>query len=140
MLTKMILLHNQEEPMNSLKRVLEKRPVQIIRARGCAEALRILAQDNPPSVVFTDLSVSDGSWADALCLTHRAISPLNLIVVSPLLDIPLYIAAMESGAFDFMVPPFEEADVECVLRRALYDLPRRRDVPERLAAGAAMEL
>ncbi len=139
-MTKAILLHDQEEPISTLKRALEKQSIRTIRARGCADALRMLDQDDPPILVFTDLTVCDGSWADALRLTHRAIRPMDLIVVSRLVDIPLYIAAMESGAFDFMVPPFEDDDVVYVLRRALDDLGRRNDAPKWLAASAGVRI
>ena len=124
--TRALLLHDQEEPLSNLKAALEKQSVGTVRARSCAEALRILNQDNPPTVVFTDLSVSDGSWADALRLASQANLPVDLIIVSELVDVPLYIAAMESGAFDFMVPPFAEADVAYVVRRAADHVERRR--------------
>ena len=136
MMTKAILLHDQEEPIGSLKRALERQPVQTIRVRACADALRMLDEDDAPCLVFTDLTVSDGSWADALRLTYQATRPLNLLVVSRLADVPLYIAAMESGAFDFMVPPFEDADVAFVLRHALDDVARRSGAPKSLAASA----
>ena len=126
MVNRALLLHDQEQPLASLKLALEKQYVGTVRARSCAEALRILSQDGSPALVFSDLTVSDGSWADALRLASHTPRPVDLIVVSRLVDLPLYVAAMESGAFDFMVPPFRDDDVAFVVRRAADDVSRRR--------------
>lgn len=134
MVTRALLLHDQEQPLASLRLALEKQSVGTVRARSCAEALRILNQDNSPAVVFTDLTVSDGSWADALRLASKTKRPVDLIIVSELVDVPLYIAAMESGAFDFMVPPFAADDVAYVVRRAADDVARRGGMQAAAAA------
>ncbi len=138
MSTQALLIHDQEQPLANLQLALEKQSVGTIRARSCAEALSILNEDNSPMVVFTDLTVSDGSWADALRLARQSKRPVDLVIVSQLVDVPLYIAAMESGAFDFMVPPFGEDDVAYVVRRASEHVESRNGKKTRVAgAGTA---
>ena len=136
MVTQVLLLHDQEEPLAKLRLALANQSIGAIRARSCAEALRILSYHNSPQIIFTDLTVADGSWADVLRLASRTRRPVDLIVVSELVDIPLYIAAMESGAFDFTVPPFADADVAYVLRRAADDVARRSTAKMSLAMSA----
>jgi len=137
MVTQALLLHEQEQPLASLKLALEKHSVGTVRAHSCREALSMLDQDNSPMLFFTDLTVSDGSWADALRLASQTRRPVCLIVVSQLVDIPLYIAAMESGAFDFMVPPFWDDDVAFLVRRATNDVARRQATKSRAVGRAA---
>ncbi len=136
MVTQVLLLHDQEEPLAKLRLALANQSIGAIRARSCAEALRILSYHNSPQIIFTDLTVTDGSWADVLRLASRTRRPVDLIVVSELVDIPLYIAAMESGAFDFMVPPFADDDVAYVLGRAADDVARRSTARMSLAMSA----
>jgi len=137
MATQALLIHDQEQPLANLRLALEKQSVGTVRARSCAEALDILNRDNAPLVVFTDLTVSDGSWADALRLARQTKRPVDLVIVSQLVDVPLYIAAMESGAFDFMVPPFGDDDVAFVVKRATDDVERRSGRKARAAVGTA---
>jgi hypothetical protein len=63
-----LLLHNRAEPLSSLKVALKKQRIDSIRARSCAEALGILGDYNPPQIVFTDLTVCDEAWGEALLL------------------------------------------------------------------------
>ena len=44
---------------------------------------------------------------------------IPVIVVSRFVDIDLYLKALESGASDFIVPPFSAADVAYVVRTAI---------------------
>ena len=94
-----LLLHSREEPLRSLKPALEKLSISSVRARSCGEALKILKQANPPHIIFTDLTASDSTWAEALGLSARSPVPVNLIVVSEVPDLSLCKLAIECGAF-----------------------------------------
>jgi DNA-binding response OmpR family regulator len=52
----------------------------------------------------------------------RLPAPADVILVSRLVDDGLYISALESGALDFVVPPFNPSDVAYVIGNALRDL------------------
>jgi len=43
-------------------------------------------------------------------------SPVNVIVVSATEDALLYMSALERGAFDFVLPPFERQGLDFVVR------------------------
>jgi FixJ family two-component response regulator len=63
--------------------------------------------------------------------------PVPVIVVSPFVDVDLYLDSMESGASDFIVPPFLCTDVAYVVMTAISDgLPRRLAVSQHAAGGA----
>jgi DNA-binding NtrC family response regulator len=134
-----LLIHQNEKPLSYLRAELEALGVPTIRARACSDALHILKQDDPPECIFTDLTVADGTWTDVLALTARSPTPVALIVVSDVLDIPLYLAVMETGAFDFIVVPCARADLAYVVKRAGTTISERRRYSRAFAPGAARE-
>src|SRR5579864_8776604 len=110
-----LLLHHREHPLHTLKPVLDKLSVKSVRAKGCDEALKILNRPNPPHVIFTDLSVTDSSWAEALRLAKKSPVPVNLVVVSDVPDLSLCKLAIECGAFDFVMVPVPEHELRSVV-------------------------
>lgn len=126
-----ILLHHDEYPLSGLKAVLEGQGVNIRRARTCREAAQLLARAPANCVIFTDLVLPDGKWADVLKL---AAGPAGapVIVVARLVDVRFYVEVIEQGAFDFLAPPFTAREVTHVLRCASDALPRNHP-----RAGAA---
>ncbi len=87
----------------------------------------MLKGSSVPHLIFTDTALPDGTWADVLSLAADTIEPANVIVVSRIVDIKLYIEAIECGAFDFIVPPFAAADLVHVLRCAVWNVMHRRE-------------
>ena len=130
-----LLLHDQDEPLSSLKSALTNLSVETTRARTCAEAFNELQRRVKPHLVFTDVTLPDGTWADVLRLPRKAFALVDVIVVARVVDMRLYIAALEGGASDFLVPPFIECDLAYVVRRAAWDVLARRG-GWRIGAGA----
>jgi pilus assembly protein CpaE len=135
-----LLLHSREEPLRSLKPALEKLSISSVRARSCGEALKILKQANPPHIIFTDLTASDSTWAEALGLPARSPVPVNLIVVSEVPDLSLCKLALECGAFDFMMSPAPEDELRSIVQRAVEDVVSRRGKGARIAKTASASL
>jgi DNA-binding NtrC family response regulator len=102
-----------------LRRVLNEAGMHVRVAKSCAEAQQVLDSLSPPAIVFCDSSLPDGTWVDILTSGQAAQVPV--IVVSRLVDINLYINALEKGAADFIVPPFYGQDISHVLSCALHD-------------------
>jgi len=114
-----LLVHGEGEPLGSLNKALHGLKVDADHADTCKEALRFLRRaTEAPDVVFTDTALPDGSWRELLDAARYLRVPAKIIVVSRTEDPWLYLEAMESGAFDFMIPPFTTADVEYILRYA----------------------
>lgn len=121
-----LLVHNREDTFDTLRPILEGQCIVTRQARSCGEALFSLWGKRPPHLVFTDLQLADGNWCDVISLAGKCPLPINVIVVSRLFDVNLYIEAMERGAFDFVTPPFEAPDVAHVVRGATQNVLRRR--------------
>lgn len=119
-----LLVYDEPHPLESLKPVLRDLSVETCSVRTCEEAGRLISQTQP-QLVFTDASLPDGSWADVVRMAEMASSPVDVIVVGAKEDIRLYLSALEGGAFDFVLPPFEHEALEFVVESARQDVRRR---------------
>lgn len=133
-----LLVHNstnriRSEVMESLRRALRKLSVDTWSVRNRDEAGSILAQ-NHPEIIFTDSCLADGSWVDIVNTNKNAEAPANVIVVNPTADTQLYITAMERGAYDFVVPPFEQEGLAHIVRSAQDNARSRREAQARPVA------
>lgn len=135
-----LLVHQQTEPLRSLRLALERQAVETARAQNCQEAWRILSGANPPHLVFTDTALPDGHWRDVVALAAQAPQPVNVIVVARLVDTRLYIETIETGAFDFLAPPFTPADLAHVVRCAADNVLVRREAEVRDEESVAGKL
>ena len=103
--------------MDSLRKVLHDLTVDTAMVGKPDEAARLLSQIRP-DVIFTDTVWPHGSWVDVVKTSHRAKHPARVVVVHPTGNIELYVTAMENGAFDFVVPPFEHEGLAHIIRSA----------------------
>ncbi|MBZ5515401.1 MAG: response regulator [Acidobacteriia bacterium] len=121
-----LLVCDGNQVFEPLKLILHNQCITTRVAKSCGEALLLLWGKQPPHLVFTDVHLTDGNWTDVLSLADKSSLPINVIVVSRLMDVKLYIDAMQRGAFDFISPPFEGPDVAHVVRCATQNILRRR--------------
>lgn len=122
-----LLVRARHDPLDALRLALEEQSIDIFIAKNCAEAALALWSDSPPHLVFTEIQLIDGNWADVLTLAAKASAPVNVIVVSPFADVGFYVQTIERGAFDFIVPPLSDPELLHVVRIAAENaLTRRR--------------
>ncbi len=121
-----LLVHDQPEPFESLKRTLKDLSVETYSVGTCKEAEDMIAHCKP-QVVFAERAVADGSWVNISKMAEAADVPLSVIVVGTYPDTRLYLSVMERGAFDFVAPPFEHEPINFVIRSAALHAHRRRE-------------
>lgn len=121
-----LIVHQNSETLATLKSALERQGLRTIHAESRAEANRQLGELNPAPLVFTGAELPDGTWADILAEAERAAQPVNVIVVARIVDTRLYVEAIETGAFDFLAPPFVATDLAYVVRNAFDNVAARR--------------
>jgi len=124
--TTALVVHRNSETLATLKGALERQGMSFVHAESRAQAKRMLGGQNPAPLVFTDTQLPDGTWADILAEAERAAQPVNVIVVARLVDTRFYVEVMETGAFDFLAPPFVSTDLAYVVRNALDNVMTRR--------------
>ena len=61
-----LVVHENSEPLASLKSALERQGMRIIQADSRAQAIRMLGGQDPAPLVFTDTELPDGKWSDIL--------------------------------------------------------------------------
>ena len=124
--TTALLVHQNSETLTILKGALERQGMRILQAASRAAAKRMLGGLDPAPLVFTDTNLPDGNWADILGVAEKAKRPVNVIVVARLVDTRFYVEAIETGAFDFIAPPFNSTDLAYVVRSAVDNVMARR--------------
>jgi DNA-binding NtrC family response regulator len=134
-----LLLHDREDRFERMRHVLGAFPVKILHARNCREAESYLSQIRPPQVMLTDVVLSDGNSIDVLELAAGAREWVNVIVVSPIADINLYLDVMNRGAFDFVTDSFSVPELVHVVRSALDNTQLRRERQVRSPLRQALE-
>ncbi len=114
-----LLVHDQEEDFRTLERTLNDLGIRSQRAHTCSEARAALREPCSSRLILTATTLADGTWADVLNLASMHGRAIPLIVVSRFVDIGLYLTTLESGASDFIVPPFSSADLAYVVHAAI---------------------
>jgi DNA-binding NtrC family response regulator len=121
-----LLVHQNSETLAMLKGALERQGMCVIHAESRAQAKRMLDGLNPVPLVFTDTQLPDGTWADILTVAGKAAQPVNVIVVARVVNTRFYVEVIETGAFDFLAPPFVDTDLAYVVRGAFDNVVARR--------------
>ena len=114
-----LLVYDEEEPVRAVERILLDQGMSTRRVRNCSAADAALREAASPVLVLTDTSLPDGSWADVLKAACAVPPRPPVIVVSRLVDIQLYVDVLESGAYDFVVPPLNSAGLVHIVRGAI---------------------
>jgi DNA-binding NtrC family response regulator len=132
-----LLVSGEPESFAPLKSFLQSQSLGTREVPSCGEALLVLWGKQPPHLVFTDTQLPDGTWAEVISLAGKAQAPSNVIVVSRLVDVKLYVEVLERGAYDFITPPFEARELRYIVRRATENVLRRRAIARRNRENSA---
>jgi DNA-binding NtrC family response regulator len=113
--------------------LLRQSGLEPIPASSVNETKLLLAQEET-AFVICQASFSDGDFRDLLRVAVRNGSNVPVIVCTDFYDPPLYLEAMELGAFDYLACPYYRDGVEWVVGNALKEV----SVPHRaLSVGSA---
>lgn len=126
MRSRILFLSGRHEDARDLTRMLLDVPVILDYAQSLQQARTQLQQD-AYEVILTEAVLPDGAWLDALQLALESSSRPEVIVTDPLADERLWAEAINLGAYDLVVQPFDGAEVRRILGNAC----------ERMAARAA---
>lgn len=116
---KVLFVCQNEYLFEGLSRVLQPLGLDVVRASSCAELRSQLRNSADILAVLVETVLPDGTWRSAQTIVSHAADRLPLIVVSPFVDLTEYLDTMESGAADYVVPPFLGTDMAHVLMAAV---------------------
>lgn len=111
---------------DSLAEILEGHRTNVEWVRGAEAAKRLFDRDKI-AACLCGFSLEDGSYRDVVKHAKRQSAEVPVIIVSTP-DCPNeyreYLAAMNTGAFDFLCYPYRKGEVERILGSALIPFHR----------------
>ena len=118
--SRILVVDDLKENTDLLTNFLEPQGYEVIAALSGAEALRLVDQA-PPDVVLLDLVMPemDGYEVCQLLKENPRTRHIPIIVVSGLSEREANVKAIEAGADDFIVKPFDSAVLEARIRSSL---------------------
>lgn len=129
-----LLVHERQEPCQTLKAVLKRLGVDTFSASSYAEADHLLEQTHP-HLLFTDTALPDGTWIDMVTLAQSATASICAILVGPSADSELRQTALNYGALDFVFPPFDADVLSRLVDQAMVQVRTHRERRSRTAVA-----
>jgi len=118
------------EDVRCLSQMLHALPLAFAHVPGVAQA-RVELGLRSYAVILTAADLPDGSWLDILPLARDASPGAVVIVTDRHADARFWAEALNLGAYDLLVQPFDASEVRRILSNACS-----RVAPQK-AAGAA---
>ncbi|WKG10237.1 response regulator transcription factor [Nocardia sp. PE-7] len=127
-----LVVDDDEDVLASVERGLRLSGFRVLVARDGGAALRSVAEQAPDAVVLDmNMPVLDG--AGVVTALRAMGNDVPICVLSARASVDDRIAGLESGADDYLVKPFELAELVARIKALLR---RRTDTPDPVAPGA----
>ncbi|MDB5036614.1 MAG: hypothetical protein JWQ35_142 [Bacteriovoracaceae bacterium] len=92
---------------------------EIHKAYSVPEAEELLAKDQRVDCIVTDVSMPEASGLELVDRVRRRALDIPVIVMTAYSSVPQAVEAMQRGAFEYLVKPFENAEMVDVVKRAI---------------------
>ncbi|MES1149923.1 MAG: sigma-54 dependent transcriptional regulator, partial [Bradyrhizobium guangdongense] len=136
-----LVVDDEDIVRDSVRQWLELGGFAVRTAAAAEEAMR-LVKESPPDVVLSDFRMPQISGLELMREIHRADPDIPVVLLTAHGDVPLAVAAMREGAYDFLQKPHDPEQLSLVIARAVE---RRRlklqlgELAGKLAASGAIE-
>jgi len=126
---KTLLIVDDDEPFrNRLVRAMERRDFDVRSAAGVAEAIE-MAKKDPPAYAVVDLKLLDGSGLDIVPELREARDDMRVVILTGYGNIATAVAAVKSGAVDYLAKPADADEIEAALMAAPDSHPEPPEKP-----------
>jgi len=117
---KLLLVEDEPGLRQMLEILFRREGYSVVSAPGCRAALDAIASSPQPfPAIVSDLSMPDGSGLDVLAAAKGRSPSTQVILVTAHSTIENALAAMRSGAYDFVAKPFEAAELAALVGKAI---------------------
>lgn len=122
-----LIIDDDRNHLKVLKGLLERERFDIFTASGVDSALPIIGQ-NDLDLVITDLKMPGKSGMDLLGLSRQRKPAVPVIMITGHGDIETAVAAIKSGAYDYITKPVDEHEFLNVVRKALAESEKNKEL------------
>jgi DNA-binding NtrC family response regulator len=114
---KVIVLEDDVIVRNNLEQCLRRRRYDVASVSTIAAAAELLGKDNF-DLIFLDMRLPDGDGTDLLKLIQQRPQKPLVVVTTGFGSIESAVECMKNGAFDYVIKPFSNDQIEFTLRKA----------------------
>lgn len=107
-----------EEQSGPLVAALQADGVEVLTAGSCQEAKRLLEGEPALQVLLTDRTLRDQDWVGTLKVMTQIPEHVQLVICCRRSDHRQAIAALELGAYDVLLEPYEPGEIVSIVRGA----------------------
>ncbi len=115
---KVLIVDDEKTVRYAFKRTFEDE-YEILEAENGEEALSILKRDIP-DVILMDIRMPVMDGLTALRTIKQRSSDIQVVLMTAYTDTGTAMQAMKEGAFDYVIKPFENAEIRQVLQKACH--------------------
>ena len=124
---KSLLIVDDDDPFrNRLSKAMENKGFLVTSASSVSEANQKV-KASPPTFAIIDLRLNDGSGLDVVKEIHKVKADSRIVVLTGYGNISTAVAAVKSGAIDYLAKPADAEDLEAAL---LADKDKKATPPE----------
>jgi DNA-binding NtrC family response regulator len=117
--TSILVVDDEEGIRNYLKTLLKLKGYDVATVSSGSEAIEYFNSNPPPSLVLMDILMPEVDGLETLKRLRKSEKELPVIMLSCIGETRTIVEAMRSGATDYLNKPFEEAELEIAILKAL---------------------
>ncbi len=133
MLQRVLLVDDDARVRTTLGDALVEAGYAVRRASSGPEALELIRAEQP-DIVLSDVRMPSLDGLELLALLRERVRETDVVLMTAFDDMPTVVAAMRSGAAEFLVKPIDLDNLLAVLRRLFEDRAVRRRAKSQSAA------
>jgi two-component system response regulator AtoC len=118
-ITSILVVDDEEGIRNYLRTLLKLKGYEVATVSSGNEAIEYFSSNPPPSLVLMDILMPNIDGIETLKRLRKSDKELPVIMLSCIGETRTIVEAMRSGATDYLNKPFEEAELEIAILKAL---------------------
>jgi len=114
---KIIVLDDEPIIRKHLTEILQRKNLLVAQADGLARAKELVDKDDF-DLIFADVRLPDGDGSEMLEYCQLKASPPLVAIMTAYASVESAVSCMKKGAFDYIIKPFSDDQVDILLKKA----------------------